>query len=315
MRTLALAVILFGACTTCMAEARISHQQSTISFTSTASIELSGDQTFFTVQPKNGIRLSGSLQLPPGDGPFPALVLAHGCNGIGQTERAWADALRTWGYATFLVDSFAGRNLAEVCTDPWPLAPLQRVPDLFGALRILAENPSIDARRIGLIGFSHGGIATLNAATTWASQTFAPKTGPSFRAYIAFYPYCNVSFPEQERISGPLRIHIGELDDWTPAVPCERLTRHLIERGQDARITVYPGAHHSFDAIGAGRVLLPEAVNAAACSLDIPSILGPFRFSEALAHCIKRGATVEENAAATTAARDHVRMEIKELLE
>ncbi|MBL8495457.1 MAG: dienelactone hydrolase family protein [Rhodocyclaceae bacterium] len=315
MRTLTLAGILFGTCTACVAEPRILHQQSTISFTSTASIELSNDQSRFTVKPKDGVSLSGSLQFPPGDGPFPAVVLAHGCNGIGQTERAWAEALRTWGYATFLLDSFAGRNVAEVCTNPWALAPLQRVPDVFGALRVLAGNPSIDARRIALMGFSHGGIVALNAATTWAFRTFAPKSGPSFRAFIALYPYCNVSFPEQAQISGPLRIHIGELDDWTPAVPCERMTSHLVKRGQNAGITVYPGAHHGFDAVDAGRILLPEAVNAAACSFDIPSILGPFPFRDALARCTRKGATVEENTAATAAARNNVRMEIEELLD
>jgi len=315
LRALALLGLLLGSCPPCTAEPRIAPRQSTISFSSTGSIERSGDQTRFVVEPETGIALSGSLQLPPGDGPFPAVVLAHGCNGIGRTERTWAEVLHAWGYATLLVDSFSGRNLAEACNNPWPLAPLQRVPDVFGALHVLADNASIDAGRIALMGFSHGGIVALNAATEWASQRFSAKNRPSFRAFIALYPYCNVSFPEQGKLSGPLRIHSGELDDWTPAAPCSQLVSELRKRGQDAEISVYPGAHHSFDAVGAGRVLLPDAVNAAACEIHLPGILGPLPDAQALAPCLKTGATVEEDAAATAAARHKVRKELEGLLD
>lgn len=315
LRPRALLAILLGTCAGCASEPRVPEQQWTITFASIASIELSGDQSRFTVRPESGTTLSGILQLPSGHGPFPAVVLAHGCNGIGRTERTWAEVLRTWGYATLLVDSFSGRNLVEACNNPRALFPLQRVPDIYGARRVLAENKSIDARRIALMGFSHGGIVALNAATSWASRMFVPKNQPSFRAYIAFYPYCNVSFPEQMQISGPLRIHSGELDDWTPAMPCYQLTSELRQLGQDAAISVYPGAHHSFDAVEAGHIRLPEAVNAADCSFSIPSVLGPLPASEETAHCFKKGATVEENVAATSAARNKVRMELGELLE
>jgi hypothetical protein len=73
---------------------------------------------------------------------------------------------------------------------------------------------------------------------------------PAVRAFFAFFPFCNTVYPERERISGPVRIHTGELDDWTPAAPCVHLAQQLKGSGQDATVTVYPGAHHSFDNIG-----------------------------------------------------------------
>ena len=49
--------------------------------------------------------VSGALAFPAGPGPVPAVVLMHGCGGIGASVRGWERELRGWGYATFVVDS------------------------------------------------------------------------------------------------------------------------------------------------------------------------------------------------------------------
>ena len=167
--------------------------------------------------------LSGELLFPEGQGPFPAIVLAHGCAGNRYVESAWGPFLRQLGYATFNIDSFGGRGISEVCTQAGLLTPLQRVPDAYGALRLLAADPKIDPRRIALMGFSHGGMLTMFASTAWAKETYAPGGQTAFRAFFPFYPYCNAVFPERDRVSAPVRIHIGEKDNWTPAKPCAEL--------------------------------------------------------------------------------------------
>ena len=98
----------------------------------------------------------------------------------------------------------------------------------------------------------------MGASTVWAKETFAPTGRPAFRAFFPFYPFCNTVYPERERISGPVGIHTGELDDWTPAGPRVRLAQQLKGSGQDAMVTVYAGAHHGFDNIGALAPLPPE---------------------------------------------------------
>jgi len=258
--------------------------------------------------------ISGELRLPSGAGPFPAVILAHGCSGILRNkEVAWASVLREWGYATFVVDSFYGRNLIEVCTNPPTLSGTQRIPDAYGALRILVTHPKIDPRRVALMGFSAGGALTMGASTAWALETFAPSGQPAFRAFLPFYPYCNTVYPERERISAPVRIHTGELDDWLPAGPCVRLTEILRASGQDATITVYPGAQHSFDNIGAPFARVPNVDNAADCAFQVASILGlPSAIDRA--RCVRKGATVGWNPEATEQARRNVRAQLGELL-
>jgi dienelactone hydrolase len=271
-----------------------------------------GEPKFVTGE---AVEISGDLRFPSGPGPFPAVVLAHGCEGIGNAEAGWAPLLLEWGYATFVVDSLRGRGLKEVCTSATALTGTQRIPDAYGALRLLATHPKVDPARVALMGFSHGGLLTMGASTAWAKETFAPAGRPAFRAFLAFYPWCNIVYPERARISGPVRIHAGELDDWTPAEPCVRLAQQLKGSGQDAVATVYAGAHHSFDNIGHALLRLPNVPNGAKCTFEIPSILGPFPPPSEVAKCLRKGATTAWSPEATEQARRNVRAQLADLLK
>jgi dienelactone hydrolase len=261
------------------------------------------------------ITLSGDLQFPTGTGPVPAVILAHGCAGNGYAELTWVPILREWGYATFVVNSFSGRDISSICADVWRLRSLQRVPDVYGALRVLATHPKIDANRIALMGFSHGGTLSLNAATGWARDKFAPEGRPRFRAFFPFYPFCNFRYPEFDQISAPLRIHSGELDDWTPAKTCHELAGRLKAKGYDASITIYPGAHHAFDHPSGGVMRLWWGQNISACNRQYASILGPFDVANDLSDCLTLGATVGRNADALKLAMESLRAQLKELLD
>jgi dienelactone hydrolase len=282
-----------------------------IEFATAGSLALSEDGHLVSGPP---LTLSGELQTPGGLGPFPGIVLMHGCAGTGAAERGWEAALRHSGYATFVVDSLDRRGLGEVCVDARALLPAQRIPDAYGALRLLSTHPSIDRRRIALMGFSHGGIVATLSATTWAHNTFGGPGQPRFRGFIALYPYCNWTFPEMRHLSAPLRIYSGALDDWTPSEPCERMVAELRAAGYDAAITVYPGARHSFDEVGLPTTRLPFVSNAARCTPRLGSILGPLENAAELAGCLRQGATVGWNPEATAQVRASVLKELRALL-
>ena len=286
----------------------------TIWFASAGTLPRSPDGSRFV--PGDPVVLSGELSFPAGSGPFPAVVIAHGCSGTGAVDAAWARTLREWGYAAFVLDSFSGRGLVEVCTNARLLTGTQRIPDAYGALRALATHPRIEAGRVALMGFSHGGILTLGAATAWARETFAPDGRPAFRAFFPFFPYCNTVYPERERLSAPLRIHIGELDDWTPAASCIRLVERLKASGQDADITVYPGAHHGFPAEWLGFVRMRNVDNGAACMARLASILGPtVSPASELEGCLQKGATIAGNSEAAALSRQNMRAQLLELMK
>ena len=96
------------------------------------------------------------------------------------------------------------------------------------------------------MGGSHGGSTTLNVL-------ISPRDGAGFAAAVALYPACAVPIGGWHgrggiyRPTAPLLILIGELDDWTPAEPCRRMTEVAQAAGEPVSIKLYPGAHHSFD--------------------------------------------------------------------
>jgi dienelactone hydrolase len=242
---------------------------------------------------KESISISGELRFPPGDGPFPAVILVHGCGGKGDADPTWVPVLTQWGYATFVVDSFGPRKLSNVCDDPWRLIPLERVPDVYGALRLISTHPKIDPNAVALMGFSMGGILTANAATVWAKNLYVLPQGPRFRAFFPFYPYCNSKYPEREEIYAPMRIHTGASDDWTPAGPCQEWTDRLKANGFDASTTTYPGAQHAFDTAYGTVVKNTTAFNGSRCTPVYPSIMGPFDLAKNFSSsCASKGATV-----------------------
>lgn len=263
-----------------------------------------------------GELLSGDLKFPSGLGSFPAVILMHGCGGLpSRSIGAWDSLLRSWGYATFVLDSFRGRRLHEVCTDALALTSNRRVPDAYGSLKILATHPKIDRARIALMGFSHGGIATLAAATEWASRTYSGQSGVAFRAFLAFYPYCNAAIPEMTWGPTPVRIHIGELDDWTPARTCESLASRARSMGADVDLIVYKNALHSFDSVGQPVQYRPEVDNAADCTPRLGSMNGPILNLVELKKCMRKGATVGWDPVATEEARKNVRAQLEKFLK
>jgi dienelactone hydrolase len=227
-----------------------------------------GERVTFAGEPHDGraaARLDGVLVLPDGPGPFPALVMLHGCTGlrtrtgaIQRKLRFWAEHLRGLGYASLLVDSFTARGIDEVCTGRHMLSPVRdRADDARGALRYLQGRPEVHADRVGLLGWSNGAAATLSVLFDEGSAA------RDFRAAVAFYPNCARKYPggPEFRPYAPLYVLVGALDDWTPAAPCMTLVDRARAAGAPIAIKVYPGAHHAFDAPSTPVRYRPEVKN------------------------------------------------------
>lgn len=200
------------------------------------------------------VTLSAWLYKPRGSGPFPALVLLHGCGGqydargaLTASNHHWAGLLNEAGYVALLVDSYGPRGQRSICAQQQRtiLVSRERVQDAYAALQWLSGRPDVDRERIGLIGWSNGGSGTLYSMLPQNLKV------PGFRAAVAFYPGC-VTLAKSKtpyRPYAPLLILSGEADDWTLAAPCVDLARIARVQGASAEIVTYPGAYHSFDRI------------------------------------------------------------------
>ena len=216
-------------------------------------------------QADSAVQLSGYLYRPNGPGPFPAVVMLHGCSGlltrsgkIRVTPRFWAEHLRDHGYIALLVDSFTSRSIDEVCTGRHVLSAVrERADDARGALQFVRQRADVQADRVGLVGWSNG------AAVVFSVVFDKGEPQRDFRAAIAFYPSCQRTYPggPDYRPYAPLLVLIGAKDDWTPAAPCVPWVERAQTLGASMRLIVYPNAHHGFDALNSPIHFRPEVRN------------------------------------------------------
>jgi len=105
--------------------------------------------------------LVGELQLPDGEGPFPAIIMVHGS---GDSDRA------DWGKYWKIMDRMLDTGFAVLCWDKPGVREstgrladdgsviAQRAAILLDGIAQLKLHPAIDSERIGAWGISQGGI-------------------------------------------------------------------------------------------------------------------------------------------------------------
>jgi dienelactone hydrolase len=233
-----------------------------------ASVVLSGCAaaavSFENVTPAAPLRISAEEFRPSASGASPAMVLMHGCHGVSASNRAWARWLRDRGYVALVLDSWAPRGLSKMCTPGEELPNTARFDDAIGALRWLQGRPYVDRERIGIMGWSNGGVfamAAVNGPTFERTRMRGVQIPePGFRAAVAVYPGGCFSLVKERSVK-PLLLLIGADDDWTLASECVELAEAQRANGADVTLVVYPGAVHYFDVEGQPRVWLADVEN------------------------------------------------------
>jgi dienelactone hydrolase len=186
--------------------------------------------------------------------PRPALVLLHGCGGpyarsgqrLSERMREYSAWLNEQGVSVLVTDSFTPRGERELCTQRLGnrrVTQTNRRRDALGALQWLAAQPGVDPRRVGLLGWSHGGSTVLAATNLNHPEVRNAPVKPSLAA--AFYPGCSTELRAGYQAAAPLLLQIGEDDDWTPPEPCRQLAAQAT--GAPVTFHAYPGAVHGFD--------------------------------------------------------------------
>lgn len=190
-----------------------------------------------------GTSLQAELFRPKGDGPFPAVILLHGCGGWQPSvlDGLHAHAMRFLdrGYVVLNLDSFGPRGTSggTVCKSNARLmrALEYRTQDAFDALRYMRALPYVEPDNIFLMGQSNGGSVAINAAKMTGRR--------GFRAVAAYYPWCGSLGGTTVKLVAPLMIFSGGRDDWAPASEC----RHKRAVGASLKVIEYAKAAHSFD--------------------------------------------------------------------
>ncbi|RAK64093.1 alpha/beta hydrolase family protein [Hymenobacter edaphi] len=115
------------------------------------------------------LRMAGMLSVPPGKGPFPAVVLVSDAGAqdrdatVGEYRPmgSLADFLTRRGIAVLRVDD---RGVGQSGGTPATATTAELVSDVQAALNFLRARPEVDLARLGVIGHGEGGNVALLAA-------------------------------------------------------------------------------------------------------------------------------------------------------
>lgn len=184
----------------------------------------------------------------------PAVILLHGSAGPSTREGGYAEVLHAAGFVTLEPDLWSARGLAGG-SEGRPKTVPETLPDLYGARAFLAARPDVDASRIGVAGFSFGGVMAMLAATRAYNDRYL--SGAHFAALMPVYPACwtyNVVPGHEWRdlIDAPLFIVTGGADQYDDDPSASDKLLAALSPAERARVRthVFVGAHHCFDMPG-----------------------------------------------------------------
>ena len=110
-------------------------------------------------QSKDGIVLSGTLYLPPGDGPFPAIVAHYGSD--RWTRSPYSGFVRLFTDKGIAILSYDKRGVGKSGGECCPFRDEGYfnllAEDVLAGVRMISKHPSINFAQVGLWGFSQGG--------------------------------------------------------------------------------------------------------------------------------------------------------------
>ena len=165
--------------------------------------------------PNGDVTLSGTLSLPSGQGPYPAVILL---TGSGPQDRDEAIS-GVPGYVPFkwIAEYLAGQGIAVLRYDDRGTAKstgkfetgtsADFANDAEAALNYLLERPEIDRKRVGFLGHSEGGmLAAMVAARNPKAAFVISMAGPGVRGY-------ELLLKQQQRIFSSMGITGQPLED------------------------------------------------------------------------------------------------------
>jgi dienelactone hydrolase len=206
------------------------------------------------------LRSRDEVLRPPGPGPFPAVVLFHGCGGLRDTIRDWGRWLRDRGYVAVLVDSLAPRGLAwrDVCAGR-ALLGAERAGDVWTSWARARRLPGVDPARVAVAGWSHGAWAVMELLAQRADGDLPPSLSRApdapvaeIAAQVLFYPYCGFAARSGGGWSEapPTLMLLAGDDSIVSSGDCMSLGEGLARAGNPVQVHLYPGVDHGFDLLG-----------------------------------------------------------------
>jgi carboxymethylenebutenolidase len=209
-----------------------------------------------------GDEIQGWLAKPVAGTSLPGLVVVQEVFGLDPHIRAMAERFAAEGFAVLAPDLYSREGVpgpTPTADDPFPVwsmdevrAAVSNLPDrrvlgdLEGAIERLAQEPGVDSRRFGAVGFCMGGnyAFLLGCASRRLSAVVDFYGRFIYRELSRAKPVQPLELALN--LSCPLLAIFGEADPSIPEVDIDRFRSVLDQFARDATVVVLPDVGHGF---------------------------------------------------------------------
>ena len=184
----------------------------------------------------------------------PGVLVFSDIIGIGEHARERACRLAELGYVALAMDL---HGKGQALDAPAALAELDRFyadPGITlrraaASMKMLCEQPNVDAGRIAAIGFCYGGTLALEMA----------RSGVPLKAVVGFHSVLR-SFVEwvPQDLTGRVLVCVGAEDPQIPADQRRAFEEEMQQTNSDWQLHLYGGVYHSFTDWRADLIGLPN---------------------------------------------------------
>ena len=222
--------------------------------------------------PVDGLRLTGLLHVPQGDGPFPVIIanrgtIARDIYQPGMDSRAFSDLMARNGYLVVAPD-FRGYGGGDAGPNPFYTG---FYADVLGLVPLAQRLPMARAGKVGMWGHSRGASVTIAALTVTdqiaAAVAYAPAPADLAQDYArrrrqtagnpgsTTWPFPPDQNPEAYRrlspisyldaVSAPVMLHHGTADTTVDESASVAIAETLQAAGKDVTLYLYEGSGHA----------------------------------------------------------------------
>ena len=204
------------------------------------------------------VKIDGLIVFPKkGEGPFPIIVFNHASGGAWMWANEWfkfdrqmAKIFLNKGVAVLFVDNFNGRSVVSADEDQSQVSTYSFYIDAFMTLEYLSKDPRVNIKKVGITGWSRGGMNSLAIAETRIRDALVSKD-LYFAASLPRSVECRQSGffrnPQPIKETKILMVN-GKIDDASHAHICEEYGEKMKAAGADIEVKTKAGWGHGFEA-------------------------------------------------------------------
>ena len=204
------------------------------------------------------IKVDAFIAFPKkGEGPFPVVMFAHASGGAELFTDEWfmfnrqaAKSLWKKGIAVMFLDNFSARGRKHTYTNQSSISHFSTYIDAFMALEYLSKDSKVNIKKVGITGWSRGGMISYMVADKRLRDALVGKD-LYFAASQPRSPDCWSAgmFRNPQPIKETkIWMVLGGADNYTRAEPCVEIGEKYKANGGDIEVTVKKRWHHGFTA-------------------------------------------------------------------